>query len=101
MRQEGPTTKDKVFVLSEDEVKLYFSDENVGVLLIPQALIDAGAQYSKSTGTMMWWTRTLNGNPGTSAMVVSVFGKVGTSSDVATYERGVRPTIIVDITKVK
>ena len=99
VRQEGPKTKDKVFLLSEDEVNRYFTTEGSGSLLVPQSLINANVQYSKSTGTIQWWTRTLGSTPGDHAMVVSVLGKVLTDCEVSAYERGVRPVILIDRTK--
>lgn len=95
----GNDTEDKVFLLSNEEVKQYLvTEEERQVESTQQALRD-GVNLSSSYGTSWWWLR----NPGDKAdgaMIVTPRGEVSEfGHDVVSGTGGVRIAIWIDLSK--
>lgn len=88
----GNDTKDKVFILSVEEIEKYFSSETERVCMPTQYAIEKGAGRSDN-GTCCWWLRSPGSQQGC-AMRITTYGDYTNNYWVGNFET-VRPAIWV------
>ena len=96
----GKNTKDKVFLLSIEEVEKYFSSDNDRQ--------SEGTKYAKTTalyvgddGYSWWWLRS-PGRDGSDAATVLSGGGVNAPGDIVYYDvYGIRPALWIDTSELK
>lgn len=95
----GNDTKDKVFLLSDEEVVQYLpTEEACKAEATPQALLD-GINISSSYGMSSWWLRT-PGADADMAMLVTPRGDISEfGHDVISGSGGVRLAVWIDLSK--
>ena len=92
------TTRDRVFLLSQEEANAYFANDDARRAHVSKYAINNGAYSTSSNGYQSgwWWLRT----PATgsySAMDVNYNGKLETGNHSNSDRGGVRPAVWVDI----
>ena len=86
----GNNTKDKVFILSEDEVKRYLSTDLRRQCIPTEYAVAEGCE--RNQGNSWWWLRT-PGNRSTHAVRVNAGGSLLVSGLSVASEGGIRPVL--------
>ena len=92
----GKDTKDKIFLLSVDEVSQYFADDASRECQAVYTARQNGAYRNTSNGNTAWWLRSPGGNKGFAATVDN-FGCVNPEGYSATAEIAVRPALWINL----
>lgn len=97
----GNDTIDKIFLLSIDEAKSYFSSNKDRVITATPYAVSQGACINEITGTCWWWLRTV-GLRLNYVSIVNLFGSVRTDGNNILVEYNcIRPALWLDLDKMK
>ncbi len=92
----GSFSRDRVFLLSADEVATYFKNNGDRTAAATVFAKDAGVSYLKSNDHCGWWLRTIGG-VGSRIVFVNSAGNIQYEGENVAYLYGIRPAMWIDV----
>ncbi len=95
--ENGTSTEDKIFLLSVDEAKTYFSSKNERKVMPTEYAKTGKIEVGSKSGTSWWWLRSTGTFPGNASTVGAdgIVNKVGHS--MVNEKVGIRPAMWIEM----